>query len=141
MSIERYLQSPHFQRKLDSEFIKYEKALRYINGSNDGDNLNAPEDPKTVFEAGMPGALTLEEVREKIDLDHWKVMIGDRIVELEVRTQGTCSAGTWILTNSQDLVSWDEHDISEPESLKGIVAELAACIGPGLVRNTILSFI
>ncbi|KAL2040979.1 hypothetical protein N7G274_006437 [Stereocaulon virgatum] len=122
MSIERYLQTPQFQQKLDVHPVTYKTALEYVNASNDRENSDARKDANTVFEAHMPGAMTVDEVREQIDLDHWRVQIGDRVVQME------------------DLVSWDEHDLSEPRSLKGVVAELAACIGPQMVRSTILNF-
>jgi len=37
-------------------------------------------------------------------------------------------------------VSWDEDNISEPGTIKCIAAELAACIGLDLVKETALSF-
>ena len=84
MSIERYLQTPEFQQKLDVNLVKYETALEYINATDESDNPDTHRSAKTVFEAHMPGAMTLDEVREQIDLDHWKVKIGERVFELEV---------------------------------------------------------
>ena len=40
----------------------------------------------------------------------------------------------------QDLVSWDESNMSDSDTIKGIAAELAACIGPDLVSKTLLAF-
>ena len=40
----------------------------------------------------------------------------------------------------KDLITWDEDDISDPRSIKGIAAELAALFGPNLVQDTVLSF-
>jgi arginyl-tRNA---protein transferase len=34
----------------------------------------------------------------------------------------------------QDLVDWEEFDIYNPQSIKGIVGELAAVLGPELVQ-------
>ena len=39
----------------------------------------------TVFRAKMPGALTLQEVQEQIDLGKWNLKFGNRLVNLEVR--------------------------------------------------------
>ena len=44
----------------------------------------------TVFSAKMPGAMTSGEVESHIDLDHWKVLLKGRHVNLEVRSP-TCS--------------------------------------------------
>lgn len=45
-----------------------------------------------------------------------------------------------MLKAEQDLLSWDDDSEIESGTLKGIVAELAACIGPDLVRETVLKF-
>ena len=31
---------------------------------------------------------------------------------------------------TQDLVSWDSGDLRNPRSIKGIIGELVACLGP-----------
>lgn len=38
----------------------------------------------------------------------------------------------------QDLVPWDNSDIRNPQSIKGIVAELAAVLGPTVVENSVV---
>ncbi|KAL6717494.1 Arginyl-tRNA--protein transferase 1 [Lecanora helva] len=76
----------------------------------------------TVFQAGTPGALSLQELQDKIDLGKWNLKIGNRMVRLE------------------DLEVWDEEDISEPGNVKNVTAELAACIGPDLVKKIALKF-
>lgn len=40
----------------------------------------------------------------------------------------------------QDLATWEESEISDISTIKGIVAELAASIGPDLVQQTLLEF-
>jgi DhnA family fructose-bisphosphate aldolase class Ia len=40
----------------------------------------------------------------------------------------------------QDLVSWDGSDVADSQTIKGLAAELAACIGPDLVKQTMLEF-
>lgn len=41
---------------------------------------------------------------------------------------------------AQDLVSWDDGSISNVSSLKGIVAEFAACVGPAAAKGIIMTF-
>lgn len=41
-------------------------------------------------------------------------------------------------TSMQDLRGWTSWDIRDPSSLKGIVAELAAALGPCLVSQLVL---
>ena len=58
-------------------------AAEYISGPE----LDANEKSKqcsTVFQANMPGAMSLAEVENQIDLGRWKLMIGQRLVNLEV---------------------------------------------------------
>lgn len=86
MAIERYLKSPSFQQKLDMGPVKYKFALDYMNGSDESGNFDRRRGETTVFQAGMPGAMTITEIQETMNLGHWKLMIGDRIVLLEVGT-------------------------------------------------------
>lgn len=59
-------------------------AFEYIHEPREDDRHNSRR-PTTVFEARMPGAMTTEEVEDQIDLDRWKLKLGRRLVELEVR--------------------------------------------------------
>ncbi|MCJ1426608.1 Arginyl-tRNA--protein transferase 1 [Sticta canariensis] len=77
---------------------------------------------ESVFEAGMPGVMTLDQVRQEVDLGQWKMKYGNIHCKLE------------------DLVAWEEGEISDTSTIKGIVAELAASIGPDLVQQTMLEF-
>ena len=86
MAIERYLKSPTFQQKLDMGPVKYKFALDYMNGSDESGDLNQRRGEANVFEAGMPGVMTITEIQETMNLGHWRLMIGDRIVLLEVGT-------------------------------------------------------
>lgn len=86
MAIERYLKSPSFQQKLDMGPVKYKFALDYMNGSDESGDLNNRRGETNVFQAGMPGAMTLTEIQETMNLGHWRLMIRDRIVFLEVGT-------------------------------------------------------
>ena len=37
---------------------------------------------------------------------------------------------------SQDLVGWEESNIMHPQAIKGIIGELAAVLGPKLVKES-----
>ncbi|EEH23067.2 hypothetical protein PABG_05278 [Paracoccidioides brasiliensis Pb03] len=76
------------------------------------------EEEMSLFDIHMPGVLTLKEVEEQIDLDHWQLFVHGVLVEMI------------------DLVPWDKSDIMNPQSIKGIVAELAAALGPEVVKDS-----
>ena len=84
MAIERYLKSPNFQQKLDMGPVKYKFALEYLNESRESGETNRRRGKTNAFQAGMPGAMTIAELQETMNLGHWRVEIGDRIVLLEV---------------------------------------------------------
>ncbi len=86
MAIERYLKSPSFQQKLDMGPVRYKFALDYMNGSDESGNFNERRGETNVFQAGMPGAMTITEIQETMNLGHWRLMIEDRFVFLEVGT-------------------------------------------------------
>ena len=86
MAIERYLKSPSFQQKLDMGPVKYKFALEYRNGSEESGGFDKRRGETNVFQAGMPGAMTITEIQETMNLGHWKLIIGARIVLLEVGT-------------------------------------------------------
>ena len=62
---------------------KFNFALDYINGQ-DHEKTFEGEKASNGFHA-MPGALSLEEVVEKIDLGKWRLKLGQRVVRLEVK--------------------------------------------------------
>ena len=84
MAIERYLKSPSFQQKLDVGPVRYKFALDYLNGSHESGDSNRRRGKTNAFQAGMPGAMTITEIQETMNLGHWRLEIGDRIVLLEV---------------------------------------------------------
>ena len=86
MAIERYLKSPSFQQKLDMGPVEYKFALDYINPSDESGDFNEERGETNVFQVAMPGATTITEIQETMNLGHWRLMIGDRIVLLEVGT-------------------------------------------------------
>ena len=84
MAIERYLKSPNFQQKLDVGPVKYKFALEYLNGSHESGDSNRRRGKSNAFQAGMPGAMTISEIQETMNLGNWRLEVGDRIVLLEV---------------------------------------------------------
>ncbi|KAL2872797.1 arginyltransferase [Aspergillus lucknowensis] len=71
----------------------------------------------SLFTLHMPGALTVDEVK-RLDLGSWPLLVHGSFVHMA------------------DLVGWERMPIDEPQSIKGIVAELAAVLGPTVVRNS-----
>ena len=77
------LHDPRLEEKLEVGNVKYAKAIEYVNGQ--------PSMPleggiaSNVFEAGTPGALSLQELENSINLGVWNLAIGDSVVSLEVR--------------------------------------------------------
>ena len=85
---------------------------------SDDDSADETEIPEgSLFDYRVPGILTKEEVEEKLDLDHWKLLVRRMFVDME------------------DLNGWEGSKITDPQSLKGIVAELGGALGPEVVRG------
>lgn len=110
-----------FRKELNMGPSKFKFALEYINGQDQKQDSEG-EEVSNVFHAGTPGALSLEELDEKVDLGQWSLKLGQRLLKLK------------------NLAGWDESQTSDSSSIKGIAAELAACIGPELVQKTALHF-
>lgn len=107
-------------------------------GSGSEEEGEVPEG--SLFDLAVPGILTMEEVETLVDLDHWALMANGTLVEMEVRPFDT-SCGVkdaWLtdIERLQDLVAWEDSNIREPQSIKGIVAELAAALGPKVVKES-----
>ncbi|PKY01654.1 arginine-tRNA-protein transferase [Aspergillus campestris IBT 28561] len=71
----------------------------------------------SLFDVHMPGVLTLDEM-PTIDLDNWLLLVH----------------GTFVHMN--DLRGWESMPMDNPQSVKGIIAELAAVLGPAVVANS-----
>ena len=84
---------------------------------SDDDSVDETEiPPGSLFDYRVPGILSQEEVG-KLKLDKWKFLLRNGFVEME------------------DLKGWEEGKLTDPQSLRGIVAELAAALGPEVVNN------
>ncbi|KAL4893196.1 arginine-tRNA-protein transferase [Aspergillus ambiguus] len=75
------------------------------------------DEEMSLFDVRMPGVLTREEV-QALDLDHWLLLVHGSFVHMI------------------DLVGWERMPLDHPQSVKGIVAELAATLGPEVVPNS-----
>lgn len=87
-SLATFLQSDqatasNFRKELDMGPNGFVFALNYINGSNQEQGSRA-KDATDVFHAGTPGALSLEELKETVDLGRWRLKLGQSLVRLEV---------------------------------------------------------
>ncbi|KAF9883582.1 Arginyl-tRNA--protein transferase 1 [Aspergillus nanangensis] len=71
----------------------------------------------SLFDVHMPGVMTLEEVKA-VDLDHWLLLVHGSFVHMI------------------DLVGWERMPLDSPQSIKGIIAELAATLGPEVIKNS-----
>lgn len=85
--------------------------------------INAANANLSLISLGMPGVMSLEELRDKIDLDNVKIFLGRGGVH-----------------TAADIVSWDEGSETDQGSIKGVIAEFAACLGPELTEGVVVNF-
>ncbi|KAK5010738.1 hypothetical protein LTR28_008107 [Elasticomyces elasticus] len=84
--------------------------------------LEAVDSGLSLLELGMPGVMSLEEIALQLDLDEVRLLLRGAVHRMK------------------DLVSWDGGSVVDSSSLKGLVAEFVACIGPKLAREVLVSF-
>jgi arginine-tRNA-protein transferase len=89
----------------------------------------AVSDGMSLFELKVPGLMTAEEIEQQLDLDTMPILIRNRLVECQVRQPNTVIPCV-LLIICQDLMSWDTASLRNPRTIKGIVGELVACLGP-----------
>ncbi|KAK5684395.1 Arginyl-tRNA--protein transferase 1 [Elasticomyces elasticus] len=80
----------------------------------------------SLLALGMPGALTLDQLRGDVDLDSMKIFLGGR-------------AGSDV-HQMQDIVAWTSGSETEPATIKGRVAEFAAAVGPDVAKAIVVDF-
>ncbi|KAJ5899315.1 arginine-tRNA-protein transferase [Penicillium taxi] len=114
---------------LDGEFREKLDTRDYVSLSKDRSSTNiekstpdsaidpAKEKNLSLFTIKMPGVLTMDEVTA-LNLDTWHLLFHGTFVEMS------------------DLVGWETMAMDNPQSIKGIVSELAACLGPIIVQNS-----
>ncbi|KAG2413432.1 hypothetical protein HFD88_002621 [Aspergillus terreus] len=116
---------------LDGELSSKLDQRSYVSLSRDrriADGTESPDDTPeadaeindeelSLFDVHMPGVMTLEEVKA-LDLDHWLLVVHGSFVHMI------------------DLVGWERMPLDNPQSVKGIIAELAAVLGPEVFENS-----
>lgn len=75
-----------------------------------------------LFARDMPGILSKDKLLSEVDLDSIYIRIGD------------------VCFFSRDLENWRNSSIESGYSIKGIIAEIVAAVGPELSREMILDF-
>ncbi|KIW26049.1 uncharacterized protein PV07_09178 [Cladophialophora immunda] len=95
-----------------------EQDLEFDEAPSDEEDAEIPEG--SLFDYEIPGVLTKDEVN-RLDLDHWRLLVGNTLIELE------------------DLRDWEAGKIDDPDTMKGMAAELAAVTGPKLLQNSALA--
>jgi hypothetical protein len=86
------------------------KSLEIDSDGSSADDIDIPSG--SLFDYHVPGILTKAQVEQELDLDHWKLVVRNTLIDME------------------DLNGWQDGEMTDPQSLKGIVAELAAVLGP-----------
>ena len=89
-SLTTFLQSDRatassFPKELGMGPHRFKLALGYINGQ-DQEQHSEEDEVSSVFQAGTPGALSSEQLEDRIELGQWRVKLGQRLVKLAVRT-------------------------------------------------------
>lgn len=90
---------------------------------------NAVQNGTSLFDLKVPGLMTPEEIEEQLDLGSMPICFGRKTAEAQVGNPRRKVLGT----NAdlfQDLVSWETGDLRDPTTLKGVLGELVACLGP-----------
>lgn len=77
----------------------------------------------SLLELGMPGVLPLGQLQQEVDLNDMRIHLGRGGVH-----------------RTADIVSWEDSSETDHGSLKGVIAEFAACLGPELARKVVVDF-
>ncbi|KIW14056.1 hypothetical protein PV08_06837 [Exophiala spinifera] len=125
-SLEWCLFDEHYRQELDRRpYVSLshdlqtaaENNLEFDDAPSDEEDAEIPEG--SMFDYNIPGTLTKEEVKH-LDLGHWKLVVRNSLVELE------------------DIRGWEDWEIDNPDTIKGIAAELISATGPKLLENSAL---
>ncbi|SLM35879.1 Arginine-tRNA-protein transferase, C-terminal [Lasallia pustulata] len=98
----------------------FKQASDYVNGQPHDSAVGNHD--RSLFLVDLPGIMTADEVREKIDLGAWKIALGSKVTLL------------------RNLVGWEDSEMTNIYNIKGLAAEFAACIGPELVKETCIKW-
>ncbi|KAI4702198.1 hypothetical protein J4E81_002560 [Alternaria sp. BMP 2799] len=80
----------------------------------------AISDGMSLFDLKVPGLMTAEEIEQQLDL-----------ATMPIRVRGQ-------MAEAQDLVSWEGSDLKNPRSIKGIIGEMVACMGPEVAWQVVV---
>jgi arginine-tRNA-protein transferase len=81
----------------------------------------AMDSGRSILDLRVPGAMTLERLQEEVNLHGMKITLDRNTVH-----------------RMQDITSWSEGSLKDSTSIMGVMAELAACIGPTLARDIVV---
>ncbi|KAI4119362.1 MAG: hypothetical protein LQ345_000741 [Seirophora villosa] len=117
MFLERQLHlPPHKITKMDELRLDEDSVVRLRDYQKECDpHWNS------AFDAGMPGIMSLDEIKEELELGRWIFRCGNMLAHLE------------------NLHEWTSGDIRDPASIKRVIAELAAALGPELAHQLVLN--
>lgn len=85
--------------------------------------VDAANSSLSLLELGMPGVLSHAQLQQQVDLDNVKISLGRGGVH-----------------RTTDIVSWYDGSETDSASIKGVIAEFAACVGPELVEGVVVDF-
>ncbi|CAN9332528.1 unnamed protein product [Alternaria alternata] len=74
----------------------------------------------SLFELKVPGLMTAEEIEQQLDLATMPIRVGGRMAE------------------AQDLVSWDGSELRNSKSIRGVIGEMVACMGPEVAWQVVV---
>ena len=75
----------NFQEELNMGPSAFKLALEYIDWQDQKQDSKG-EKTSDVFTAGTPGALSLKDLEKNVDLGQWRLKLGQRLVNLEVKS-------------------------------------------------------
>lgn len=85
--------------------------------------VDAANSTLSLLELGMPGVLSHAQLKQQVDLDSVKISLGRGGVH-----------------RTTDIVSWPDGSETDSASIKGVIAEFAACLGPELMEGVVVDF-
>lgn len=88
----------------------------------------------SLFDLRAPGFMTADEVQQGDLLDTQAIVIRGLSHPVEGQVSATITLRTAFTDYGQDLVSWENGDVNNPRSLKGLIAELVAALGADAAR-------
>ena len=97
---------------------------------------DAVQNGTSLFDLKIPGVMTQEEIESTLDLGSTPIRVRGRLAEAQVCVQDSMFEP--ILTDPQHLHSWDDGDVRQPHSIKGIIGELVACLGPEVASQIVV---